>query len=258
MAARPRRRTRNGRGGGAAPSPTFPAGEPRSRAFAEPRKCQKSPPLRQPAPPAPLRSARGERPGPSRGAGARGGARGAAGGRRLGPGGRRAGGRRAGDGCGRGGERSRPGRPGWGAAAAAVGREVRAAALRRGDPRGRGSALEAGWGLRRLWALPRDLRVQWPGRGNVRRLRKAGRLSTTHYYYRSDCLQCWQRGALSKGRLRAAPRCRRETPALTAFSPPGVTARTLGLLCDRLAEVGARPLYSPTLLCGKFSGVGAL
>ena len=70
--------------------------------------------------------------------------------------------------------------------------------------------------------------------------------------------QCWQRGPLSKGRLRAAPRCRRETPALTAFGPPGVTARTLGLLCDRLAEVGARPLYSTPLLCGKFSGVGAL
>ena len=139
---------------------------------------------------------------------------------------------RAGGGLGRGGERSRPGRPWWGAAAAAGGREVRAAALRRGDPRGRGWALEAGWGLRRLWAPPRDLRVQWLGRGNLRRLRKAGRLSTTHYYYRRDGLQCWQRGALSEGRLRAAPGCRREPPALTACGPPGITARAL---------VGVRP-----------------
>lgn len=123
-------------------------------------------------------------PGPSRGAGARGGARGAAGGGRLGPGGRRAGGGRAEGGCGRRGERPRPGRPGCGAAAA-VGGEVRAAALRRGAPGGQDSALEAGWGLRRLWGLPRDLRVQWLGRGNLRRLRKAGRLSPTHYYYRS-------------------------------------------------------------------------
>lgn len=58
-AARPRRRTRNGRGGGAAPSPTFPAGEPRSTAFAAPRKCQKSPPS---APACPARPA-AERPG---------------------------------------------------------------------------------------------------------------------------------------------------------------------------------------------------
>lgn len=123
-------------------------------------------------------------PGPSRGAGARGGARGAAGGGRLGPGGRRAGGGRAEGGCGRRGERPRPGRPGCGAAAA-VGGAVRAAALRRGAPGGQDSALEAGWGLRRLWGLPRDLRVQWLGRGNLRRLRKAGRLSPTHYYYRS-------------------------------------------------------------------------
>lgn len=59
--------------------------------------------------------------------------------------------------------------------------------------------------------------------------------------------QCWQTGALSKGRLSAAPGCRREPPALTAFGPPGVIARALGLLRDRLAEVGARRLYSTAL-----------
>lgn len=53
-AARPQRRTRKGRGSATAPSPTFPAFEPKIRAFTAPRKCQKSPP---PAPPGPARPA---------------------------------------------------------------------------------------------------------------------------------------------------------------------------------------------------------